>query len=1083
MSNNNNIYNILNNFNKVAQDAPKPVVEQTESKPKTKLQESMEQVNEKYMGFKKTVAAIKKGGSAENPEAVAAAIGRKKYGKEKFQKAAAAGKKLGEEQQSMAEAASADKIPEFTQYVYSKLRNHFSDLAEVEDLFDYAYLSDVDTWEILDSMEENGTSAKQELKEKLTWLLQNIKNRKYLSVIKPIATEWTKLVAPMLDQQEMAEVAPPGAKAERMVKHIKKGYAKDGKLTPKEKSIAYATAWKAHNKGKVEETIQSMLAAGFTKEQIIEGWEDMMKDVERRGKEERGTGKFDKKKSDGGTVYTRKYNPKTGETDDTENVTAVKRGRGRPKKSAFESKVDKMIAAFEGSIEGGVWTANPPKKGQPNVKAPVDPEGGSAPVKGQKLNIKTIEPGSGIRVDPNVDQKYKLDQKKADIGEPEEPTDNIVAEMRSLAGLKKTVLNEQSVPAYSTVQGQQKQFDKNIADVKRYFGVPGVDKPDFVTKGPLTPPATAPAKPGPTPTPGFYGGPGALSGIKPSAPAAKSAAAVDPAVLAQQKELIAKGANIKADGIMGPKTQAAIKQFGSAPAPAAYAGPSGEAGQGAAKTMIEPSTGVAKGADMDVAYDMGPAAGASAATGAAKSAQGSQVQSGTPGLGWTTGSGGQLKTRSDSEINPDYEKNMAQGQKNLDALKNLFGGSKPAAPAAAEPAKPAGAAASAEPVKEPVKATTDQTMGEDSMDIEEMMRLAGMEDVLKGKQKKLDKNKNGKLDATDFAMLRGEMDEESGMFPDPGTMGGTQRFEYDPEDDKAPGDVEEGNAFSGAVAKAKADGIQPGEKIKVGGKEYPVKEDEEEVDEAKCNECGMWESKCSCEKVSESLNLLRKYAGLSECMSPMGNGMMGDEQEGKMNISTNMSSDGHKSVTVTADGNSAIELMQMLKLAGMGGDEAAAHGEPEGVMVVTTDDEEVDENFAPAPYGTDTGPGDASWRGQITVNPDGSEDDDKVNEQVPNPMMSQQAAKAKGIQSPQQQAAAQLGMHEAKDKRYHASTTPDEEVFSTDVQLKGGNGDVAGQEKKMRKSGYQFGDNNLAMKESMGSKLMREYEGIKKAAK
>ena len=50
------------------------------------------------------------------------------------------------------------------------------------------------------------------------------------------------------DQQGVAEVAPPGAKAERMVKHIKKGYAKDGKLSPKEKSIAYATAWKAHNK-------------------------------------------------------------------------------------------------------------------------------------------------------------------------------------------------------------------------------------------------------------------------------------------------------------------------------------------------------------------------------------------------------------------------------------------------------------------------------------------------------------------------------------------------------------------------------------------------------------------------------------------------------------------------------------------------------------------------------------------------------------------------------------------------------------------------------------------------------------------
>ncbi len=33
-----------------------------------------------------------------------------------------------------------------------------------------------------------------------------------------------------------------------MVKHIKKSYKKDGKLTDDEKSIAYATAWKNYNK-------------------------------------------------------------------------------------------------------------------------------------------------------------------------------------------------------------------------------------------------------------------------------------------------------------------------------------------------------------------------------------------------------------------------------------------------------------------------------------------------------------------------------------------------------------------------------------------------------------------------------------------------------------------------------------------------------------------------------------------------------------------------------------------------------------------------------------------------------------------
>jgi hypothetical protein len=58
--------------------------------------EEAEQVDEKYMGFKKLATSIKEKGGARDPEAVAAAIGRKKYGKEKFQAAAAAGKKMSE---------------------------------------------------------------------------------------------------------------------------------------------------------------------------------------------------------------------------------------------------------------------------------------------------------------------------------------------------------------------------------------------------------------------------------------------------------------------------------------------------------------------------------------------------------------------------------------------------------------------------------------------------------------------------------------------------------------------------------------------------------------------------------------------------------------------------------------------------------------------------------------------------------------------------------------------------------------------------------------------------------------------------
>jgi len=54
----------------------------------------LDAIAEAYMGFTKTTKALAAKG-AKNPEALAAYIGRKKYGKEKFQAAAAAGKKLG----------------------------------------------------------------------------------------------------------------------------------------------------------------------------------------------------------------------------------------------------------------------------------------------------------------------------------------------------------------------------------------------------------------------------------------------------------------------------------------------------------------------------------------------------------------------------------------------------------------------------------------------------------------------------------------------------------------------------------------------------------------------------------------------------------------------------------------------------------------------------------------------------------------------------------------------------------------------------------------------------------------------------
>lgn len=49
------------------------------------------------------------------------------------------------------------------------------------------------------------------------------------------------------EEHDLSEKAPPGKKFERMVKHIKKSYSKGG-VTPDEKRISYATAWKQYSK-------------------------------------------------------------------------------------------------------------------------------------------------------------------------------------------------------------------------------------------------------------------------------------------------------------------------------------------------------------------------------------------------------------------------------------------------------------------------------------------------------------------------------------------------------------------------------------------------------------------------------------------------------------------------------------------------------------------------------------------------------------------------------------------------------------------------------------------------------------------
>jgi hypothetical protein len=186
------------------------------------------------------------------------------------------------------------------------------------------------------------------------------------------------------------------------------------------------------------------------------------------------------------------------------------------------------------------------------------------------------------------------------------------------------------------------------------------------------------------------------------------------------------------------------------------------------------------------------------------------------------------------------------------------------------------------------------------------------------------------------------------------------------------GITDEGNAFTGKLAKT-----AHGDSFDLDGKTY---KDTSHLDEATCNECGMYESQCSC---TEGNLFTKKLA-----QTPKGGEF---ELDGKQYKDTSNLDE------------TSMKLEDIAKLAGI-----AVEGKDYG-----------DTSFNEAPT---------------------------------------------------------------------YDNTPNEEIQDEDVMLRGGDGEVAGQEKKMNKDGAaRFSDNPLAMKEAatfdpieaMGRKLMTQYESIK----
>lgn len=97
---------------------------------------------------------------------------------------------------------------------------------------------------------------------------------------------------------------------------------------------------------------------------------------------------------------------------------------------------------------------------------------------------------------------------------------------------------------------------------------------------------------------------------------------------------------------------------------------------------------------------------------------------------------------------------------------------------------------------------------------------SSMNEGLKGRQRKLDKNKNNKIDAEDFEMLRkgSKSDKTIKKINKLSTRHGMEEQE-----------TEEGNAFSGALADAKKRGK---DSFEVDGKKYQVKEEKKFIQKA-----------------------------------------------------------------------------------------------------------------------------------------------------------------------------------------------------------------------------------------------------------
>jgi hypothetical protein len=104
------------------------------------------------------------------------------------------------------------------------------------------------------------------------------------------------------------------------------------------------------------------------------------------------------------------------------------------------------------------------------------------------------------------------------------------------------------------------------------------------------------------------------------------------------------------------------------------------------------------------------------------------------------------------------------------------------------------------------------------------------------------------------------------------------------------------------------------------GETYPVKESHDDT----CTKCDC--DPCECDDGDKDLAKLKENCGI---VSPIAGGAQqmqsAEEQKGNLSVNTSADNKGHKTVTITADGEEAEKLAELLKLAGIGGHQPQVH--------------------------------------------------------------------------------------------------------------------------------------------------------------